>query len=219
MTEPLDQLGRVTSEPVVYSIVSANYLAYAITLMHSVRRHHPDSKRFVMLADEPRPDLDLDPELFTLVPAADLSIPNLEHFAFRYSVLEFNTAIKPFAMRWLASRHPQNAIVYLDPDIYVVSPLEKVLGASAGGALAVLTPHITAPLTDDKHPDEMTFLRVGTYNLGFIATGPHPSREALINWWAERLEHNAYVDLESGLFTDQRWIDLVPGLFPDVHVL
>jgi len=210
----------VTEPPVFFSIVSANYLAYAITLMQSVWQHHPHAHRYVFLADDDPGDLGVDPDLFTLVPVADLGIPHLAHFAFRYSVLEFNTAMKPFALRWLAVHHPSQAIVYLDPDIFVVSPLVEVLAATARGALAVVTPHLTAPLADDdKRPDELGILRVGVYNLGFIAMGPHPSRPALIDWWADKLEHNAYVDLEFGLFTDQKWVDLVPGLFPDVEIL
>jgi glycosyltransferase involved in cell wall biosynthesis len=209
----------VTEAPVVFSIVSANYLAYAITLMQSVRQHHPAAHRYVFLADDAQGDLGLDPTLFTLVPVAELGIPHPDHFAFRYSVLEFNTAIKPFAARWLAERYPAEPVIYLDPDILVVSPLVEVLAATSSGALAVIAPHLTAPLTDDKRPDEQTFLRVGTYNLGFIALGPHPDRRALIDWWAAKLERLAYVDLEAGLFTDQKWIDLVPGLFPDVTIL
>src|SRR3990170_2712362 len=54
----------VTRETAFFSIVSANYLAYAITLMQSVRRHHPDAARYVFLADEDPGTLDLDPTLF-----------------------------------------------------------------------------------------------------------------------------------------------------------
>lgn len=205
--------------PVIFSIVSANYLAYAQTLMESVREHHPESRRYVFLADEGAGDLALDPDLFTCVPARDLSVPHFDHFAFRYSVLELNTALKPFAMRWLAARHGSDPLVYLDPDILVVAPLLEVLEATSRGALAVITPHLTAPLTDDGHPDELSIMRAGAYNLGFIALGPHPMRPALAAWWANKLEFSALVDPDSGLFTDQKWIDLLPGLFPDVTIL
>lgn len=208
-----------STRPVFFTIVSANYLAYARVLMQSIRDHHPEADRFVFLADEPSGDSGADPDLFELVPARDLEPPYYDHLAFRYSILEFNTALKPFAFRWLARRQPSAPITYLDPDILVLSPLIAVREATASGALAVLTPHIDAPLNDGKQPDEATFLRVGAYNLGFIATGAHPSRQALIDWWADRLEFGAFVDLEFGTFTDQKWIDLLPGLFPDVRVL
>jgi len=205
--------------PVIFSIVSANYLAYARTLMGSVREHDPESQRYVFLADEAADDLRLDPDLFTCVPVRDLGIPHFDHFAFRYSILEFNTALKPFAFRWLAARHAPDTLVYLDPDIFVVAPLEAVFKATSMGALAVVTPHLTAPLTDRKHPDELSIMRVGVYNLGFLALGPHPMRTAMTDWWASKLEFNAGIDFDAGLFTDQKWIDLLPGLFPDVTIL
>lgn len=205
-----------SSRPVIFTIVSANYLAYARALMQSVRKHHPETDRYVFLADEPPVDAGPDPELFTVVPARSLRPPHYDHLAFRYSILEFNTALKPFAFRWLATRRPAAPITYLDPDIVVLSPLDEATRAIASGALAVLTPHLDAPLNDGKRPDEATFLRVGAYNLGFIATGPHPARTALIDWWADRLEFGAFIDLDLGTFTDQKWIDLVPGMFPDV---
>jgi glycosyltransferase involved in cell wall biosynthesis len=217
---PTTATGPGSSDPpVVFTIVSANYLAFARGLMQSVRSNHPDAERYVFLADEPGEIEPRDAELFSLVPARDLEIPHYDHMAFRYSILEFNTALKPFAFRWLANRRPGSTITYLDPDIVVLSPLVAVQAATATGALAVLTPHIDGPVNDGKRPDEFTFLRVGAYNLGFISTGVHPRRQALIDWWADRLEFGAFIDPEFGTFTDQKWMDLVPGLFPDVTIL
>lgn len=204
----------------VFTIASANYLAHAKTLMLSVARHHPDTKRFVILADERAEDLGWDDELAQMIEARSLGVPSFEHFAFRYNILEFNTAIKPFAFKALSALAPNRPIVYLDPDILLVSPLREVEEGLASGALAVLTPHLTSPLNDDgRFPDELSILRTGAYNLGFIALGPHPARDALVSWWSSRLTNGAFVDLDSGLFTDQKWIDLVPGLYPDVLVL
>jgi glycosyltransferase involved in cell wall biosynthesis len=219
MKFPDRRVRPVIPAPVFFSIVSANYLAYAITLMQSLRDQHPGSLRYVVLADEDPGSLGFDPELFTLVPVRTIGLPNPDHFAFRYSILEFNTAIKPFAARWLAGQHESAPIIYLDPDIFVVSPLVEVVAAIERGALAVVTPHLAQPVTDDGHPSELRILRVGVYNLGFVAFGPHPDRHHLIEWWADKLEHQAYVDVEAGLFTDQSWMALAPGLFPDVVIL
>jgi hypothetical protein len=35
----------------IFTIVSANYIAFAATLMQSVRRFHPDVPRFIILSD------------------------------------------------------------------------------------------------------------------------------------------------------------------------
>ena len=35
----------------------------------------------------------------------------------------------------------------------------------------------------------------------------------MINWWAERLYLFCYDDIQNGVFTDQKWIDLAPCFF------
>jgi len=208
-------------ELVFFTIVSRNYLAYALTLMQSVAARHPDSKRYLCLADERADDPALDSDLFETVTIDQLGLPDFEAFVFRYDIMELNTAVKPYMFEWLRMRHPQAGLVYLDPDIYVLRPLDDVARAFEDGKLAVLTPHLNAPLPDDgKFPTELSLMRTGVYNCGFVAiNAAHPQSAALIEWWSRKLEFDCFVDLEAGLFTDQKWMDMAPALFPDVAVL
>ena len=212
-----DLLAR-TGVPVFFTIASRNYLAYAITLMQSVAAHYPDAPRYLILADRADDD-SLVGVPFETIAAEALALPDFDAFAFRYTIMEFNTAIKPYAFAHLRRRHPAAGIVYLDPDVLVVEPLTEVETAFAGGALAVLTPHLVDPVDDDRQPGEREILVSGTYNCGFVAIGVHAEADRLIAWWADRLEFGAFSDTAAGLFTDQKWIDLVPGLFPQVHIL
>src|SRR6185312_555469 len=154
------QRGKRGMKPLIFfTIVSRNYLAYALTLMQSVAAQHPDSKRYLCLADERADDPALDTDLFETVTIDRLDLPDFEAFVFRYDIMELNTAVKPFMFEWLRVRHPRGGLVYLDPDIYVVQPLVEVAQAFAGGALAVLTPHLNAPLPhDDKFPTELSLM-------------------------------------------------------------
>lgn len=206
--------------PVFFTIVSRNYLAYALTLMRSVAQHYPQSKRYLCLADDPAGDPALDTELFEVVPIDRLALPDFQAFVFRYDIMELNTAAKPYMFAWLRDKHPDVGIVYLDPDILVLRKLDKVERAFDDGKLLVLTPHLNAPIDDDKFPDELSIMRSGVYNCGFAAiNAAHPASAELIQWWAQKLEFGCFVDLESGLFTDQKWMDLAPGMFPDVRIL
>lgn len=206
---------------VFFTIVSRNYLAYALTLMQSVAAQHPDSKRYLCLADQRADDPVLCTDLFETVTIDQLALPDFDAFVFRYDIMELNTAVKPYMFEWLRMHHPQAGLVYLDPDIYVQQPLQDVAQAFADGKLAVLTPHLNAPLPDDGgFPSELSLMRTGAYNCGFVAiNAAHPGSAALIDWWSRKLEFGCFVDLDAGLFTDQKWMDLVPGLFPDVCVL
>lgn len=204
---------------VFFTIASRNYLAYAMTLMQSIAQHHPDAPTYLILADHDDGDSALVDTRFATIPAAALALPDFDAFAFRYNIMEFNTAIKPYAFACLRRRHPRAGIVYLDPDVLVVEPLTRVEAALTQGALAVLTPHLLAPIDDDRHPGERDILASGTYNCGFIAIGAHAQADRLVAWWADRLEFGAVNDIAAGLFTDQKWIDLVPGMFTDVVIL
>lgn len=204
---------------IFFTIVSRNYLAYALTLMQSLAQQHPHSRRYVCLADRGLDDPDLHNPLFDCVGIDQLDLPDFDAFVFRYDILELNTAIKPYMFRWLRRRHADQGLVYLDPDILVIAPLSAVQQALDQGALLLLTPHLNAPTTDDRHPGELAILASGTYNLGFAAIGAHARADALIDWWADKLEFGCVADPAAGLFTDQKWMDLAPGLFDGVHIL
>jgi len=206
---------------VFFSIVSRNYLAYALTLMQSVAAQYPDSKRYLCLADERAGDPALDTKLFETVTIDQLGLPAFDAFVFRYDIMELNTAVKPYMFEWLRLRHPQAGLVYLDPDVYVLRPLGDVVRAFGEGSLAVLTPHLNTPLPEDgKFPTELSLMRTGIYNCGFVAiNAAHPGSAELIEWWSRKLEFDCYVDLEAGLFTDQKWMDMAPALFPGVQIL
>lgn len=204
---------------VFFTVVAKNYMSYARTLCESIAKHHPDAKIYIGLSDKLAGELDPDNENYEIIEAGQLGLPNFNAFAFRYDVMEFSTAIKPYMFRWIFSNTKAKNVVYIDPDILVVSPLERVMSLLDQGASTVLTPHLTTRIDDSYLPNENSMLQVGVYNLGFIALSRHEEALKLISWWCDRLERGAIVDLANGLFTDQKWADLMPCLFGDVAVL
>jgi glycosyltransferase involved in cell wall biosynthesis len=203
---------------VYFSICSNNYLAYARTLAESLRRADPSARFVLFLADEVRGAYEPAALGFELVEAKDLGIHCFADMAFRYDVMEFNTAIKPSCIRYLFERGA-DAVVYLDPDLYVVEPLEHVLQALAAGSDIVLTPHACAPLDDGGDPDDIRIMRTGAYNLGFGAVANTPTTRALVDWWARHREGNCVVDLDAGLFVDQKFMDLAPCMVESTCIL
>jgi len=197
----------------VFSIISPNYRHSVRVVMASAARHHPDWDRFVLLVGGE----DSVPESFTTVPLEDLHLPNSRQFCFRYSILELNTAVKPWMFAYLFARG-YDRVVYIDPDVVIYSPLREIEEAPPETFL-ILTPHLTNYAKGDHHPFERTILLAGTYNLGFLAVMRRPQLQMFLDWWQERLEFQCVVDPEHGLFVEQKWIDLVPGLFDGVMIL
>jgi glycosyltransferase involved in cell wall biosynthesis len=208
----------VTGTTAFFTIVSRNYIAYAVTLMQTVARHHPDATRYVFLADADYDFSDLDIPA-TIVTAERLAIPGFSLMAFRYTIIELNTAIKPFCIEWLFSHAGYDRAIYLDPDIFVLRRLDDVMTLLDRGAPVVLTPHITAPLQDGYQPDDLTIMKSGIYNLGFGAFARTPAVHSFLGWWAARLVKQCRVDIPNHLFTDQRWMDLAPAFLPGTAIL
>lgn len=212
-------MGSANTDLVFFTIVAKNYVSYARVLCRSIRAQHPEAAIYVCLSDKRDEAFDIGLEGVSVVWADMLDLPNFDGFVFRYDVMEFSTAIKPYFFKWLYRNTSARKLIYLDPDIYVVSPLSQVIDHLGQGRSAVLTPHMTAEITDECRPSENDIMRVGVYNLGFIAVGRTDESEKLIDWWSRRLEKGAVVDLEKGLFTDQKWADMMPCLFDGVTIL
>ena len=137
----------------------------------------------------------------------------------RYNATEFCTAIKPLIFQVLFDRHPGAAIVYFDPDIWVMSRLTELEQSLAAGAQVVLTPHMTTPSSRPDVAPDQSMLQYGVYNLGFVAMREGPDARRLVAWWAHRLEFDCRIDIPAGLFVDQKWADLIPALIDRVAVL
>ena len=210
----------MSTKSAILTIVSNNYIHFARTLMESVKVHEPGNDRYVLVVDDPvASEARDDSHLYSLITLDQLDLPAPSQFLFRYNVLEANTAVKPWSLEYLSGTLGYDSVIYLDPDIYLYRPLSHVHQRLRSGAALVLTPHVTNPLWDGEHPNELDILKAGAYNLGFAAIGKWSAAEPLISWWQHRLEHHCVVDPEQGLFVDQRWMDLAPGLFEDVHIL
>lgn len=202
----------------VCTIVSKNYLAYARTLMQGVARHHPDWHRAVLLVDRVDDAFDPSAEAFELVEVERLPLPHFAQLAFRYNQLELATAVKPWWLAWWLARGATR-VVYLDPDVDLHAPLASVEESLDAGAAVALTPHLTRPLDGDDRPNDRDILQAGAYNLGFLAVRAADAAHALLHWWQARNEFDCVALPHAGLFVDQRWMDLAPGLFADVAVL
>lgn len=202
----------------IVTIVSNNYLHYARTLMQSVARHHPDAARYCVIVDtDMAPSQQLAHE-FEALPLSSLGLPFGDEFMFQYTILELNTAVKPWALEHLLERGYEQ-VLYIDPDIELYRPLDEVTAHLDGGASVVLTPHMLAPYDDDRNPTEREIRVAGTYNLGFCAIGEQVATRSFLRWWQGKLARDCVVDVSNGIFVDQSWIDLVPGLFDNVCVL
>jgi glycosyltransferase involved in cell wall biosynthesis len=205
----------------VFTSVTTNYLPKARVLAQSVKRHLPDCVFHLVIADRLPLDFELRNEPFdSLMRIEELGIPNAKQWIFQHSIVEACTGVKGFALQRLLARKDCDIVLYFDPDIVVLHSLAALLGCFEHSAV-VLTPHLTEPESNQVaiQDNELSALRHGVYNLGFLGVRACAEGRRFADWWANRLEHFCYDDIPRGIFTDQRWVDLAPAYFDTLKIL
>lgn len=208
-----------TSPIAACTIVSKNYLSLARVWNASVQKHHPGMRTFVLIVDRIEGAFDPGKEPFEVIEVDRLDIPDFPDLAFKYSILELNTAVKPFFLEYLFRKRDVEQLVYFDPDTVLYGPIDKAREMLQEKEIVVV-PHILFPqAVDGRRPNETDFLISGAYNLGFLALRKSDEVFSFLRWWKERLIDSCFSAPERGLFTDQKWIDLVPSIFSGVGIL
>lgn len=204
-----------------FTSVTANYIPKARVLAQSVKTHNPDGVFHLVLSDQPPEGFDMANEPFDrLILIQDLEISDLDAWIFKHSVVELCTAVKGAAFLKIFEDSGAEKVIYFDPDIAVLhslAELSRILDAHS----VVLTPHQLVPETLDEAivDNEICSLKHGVYNLGFLAVRRSAEGLRFLQWWRDRLLKYCYADIPNGLFTDQRWVDLAPCFFDEIHIL
>jgi hypothetical protein len=141
-----------------------------------------------------------------------LDATELHRRAVMYDGQGLTCSMKPALLRHLLDQGADAALL-LDADSCVYGDLEP-LAELARRHGTVMTPHSTVP-RDDIELDRL-IIRTGAFNTGLLAVGngSHP----FLDWWDERTARRCIPKPGTGVFNEQAWLNLVPGLF-DHHVV
>jgi hypothetical protein len=201
------------------TIVSPNYLAYARVLGDSLARHAPQADFRVLVVNRPTEQVRaaVAEAALEVTYAEDLRLPDFEQLAYKYDLVELNTALKPSFLKALFAQG-YDQVIYLDPDICLFDAPAPILQALDQHEI-VLIPHALAPAMDGLRPSDIDFLRTGTFNLGFVGLRRGDESLRLLDWWEDRCLAYGFNDPGFGIFVDQKWMDLAPAYFNSVHIL
>ncbi len=196
---------------VAFTICATNYVGLGKVLEKSIYEHYSDLDFYIIVADEPRDDVrkEFDENVLIGKEILDYAEQKWYEMAFKYNLTEFCTAIKPASILYLLGKGYEKCI-YFDPDIYVYSSL-AVIYDKLDDYEAVVTPHILTPEVEyTGNLKELRLLYSGVYNMGFGAYKNTDDIQAYLRWWNKRLEDYCYGDSNMNLFTDQKWVDMLP---------
>lgn len=146
------------------TICSINYISKALVLFKSYLELNPDDDFFLVIVDK-KSEINITLPSLNIIWVEDMPIDQLLQHAFEYDVIEFNTNVKPTALKFLLETY--DSVIYLDPDIKIYSSLSSVF-ESLSTASVVVTPHANTPIIDGKKPDDLELLKFGAFNLGFV---------------------------------------------------
>src|SRR5262245_34345641 len=154
----------------VFTSAAVNYLPKVRALCRTIRAHHPEAVIHLALADERPPWLGTEGEPFDeIIDIGSLGIPNWRPWTFFHSIVELSTAIKPFVIKRLLERPECELVLYFDPDMALFSRVDDIVERLRESNV-VLTPHQNKPekTREAVIDNEITSLRMGVFNLGFI---------------------------------------------------
>ena len=205
----------------IFTSITSNYIPKARVLAHSVKKYVPNAVFHLLLCDSPPQGFDLEQEEFDhLMLLDELDIDNQKSWIFQHNVVELCTAVKGRGFQEIFRRFGPDKIIFFDPDMVLFSGIEVIEGQLDQHSV-LLTPHQTEPARTRSAilDNEVSSLKYGVFNLGFLAVRNSPEGIRFVNWWSDRLRDFCFDDRARGFFTDQKWGDLAPALFADLGIL
>ena len=201
-----------------FTIVAKNYIGLARILGHSLSKVNPDINFKIFVADEfPQNVKSLPDNVIISRKVLDYSSEEWTDMSFKYDLTEFCTSIKPGVFKYLFAQG-YDKVLYFDPDIYIFSSINTILQRLEDYDM-VLTPQIVGIHIDytGEHPEWAMNVN-GIFNLGFCGMRKSLITDKIILWWQKRLKTECFADRSIGNFTDQKWMDWMPGLLGNEYL-
>ncbi|MCG8456525.1 MAG: hypothetical protein MI919_09605, partial [Holophagales bacterium] len=172
------------------TVCTGDHIPSARTLVRSFRACHPDAPIWVLVVDG-------DPVRPPLIEGARVVVGELIGYPSNpYTALELDAsqlccAAKPWFLRYLFQRRAARRIVYLDSDILVMHPLDRLLELLDTHEL-VVTPHMRAPLPMPEATWERPALgevaSAGVLNAGLFGMAAGSPADLFLEQWLHMLE-------------------------------
>lgn len=145
----------------------------------------------------------------------DLSSPESEFLTRKYEGDKLRWASKPLFILWLLSSG-YDKVIYVDNDIHFFSSPGFLFDLLDSHGM-ILTPHNYLSDPTDKQFWLEACFRIGLFNAGFVGVSQLGIKG--VQWWLDCCSYNVKKSSWRGLFDDQRYLDLMPIKFDNVHII
>jgi hypothetical protein len=181
-----------------------NYLSRGLALYHSLQRHAPGSRLWVLCLSEACYRALVALDLPHLVPrrladfeAAD---PEVAGTRSKRSLIEYYFTCSPAWMLFVLNSEPDAEwVTYLDSDLFFFASPDAVYEELREAAVAII-PH--------RYPARIERLRkFGTYNVGWVGIRNDPDGIAVVKWWRDKCIEWCHDYVDGDRFADQGYLD------------
>ncbi|MET4801618.1 hypothetical protein [Bradyrhizobium sp. LB11.1] len=201
------------TERVYCTYFDHNYLSRGVALYHSMQRHAPGSRLWVLcLSDEACKILvALNLPGIVAVSLGDFEAADPELAATRSSrsIVEYYFTCTAAWMLYVLKKEPNAEwITYLDGDLYFYQSPEVVFDELKDASVAIIA-HRYAPNLKQRRS-------FGTYNVGWVGMRNDPDGRAVVQWWRTKCIEWCYDHVDGSRYADQGYLDSFSALSPRV---
>jgi len=193
-----------------------NYLSRGLALYHSLQRHAPGSRLWVLCLSEACHRILVALDLPNIVPVrlADLEAADPEVAATRSgrSAIEYYFTCTPAWMLFVLERETgAEWVTYLDGDLFFYASPETVYDELEDASIAIIPHRYTSKL--------QRLRRFGTYNVGWVGARNDAEGIAVVKWWRSKCIEWCYDYVDGERFADQGYLDSFTRQFSRVKAI
>ena len=206
----------------VQTVATVGYLPFVSVLLESLRKTDPGNDYSILVTDSTATNLrrirdyliDDDVEWLS---CEQLDAPELAGARDYYSALEFNSACKVLALAHQLDTGNEECL-FLDPDMLALGSVAHRVRAV--GCEVVVTPHTRAPFpVDGAAPTDLEMAVTGSVNGGVVYARSAAGTSEALRWLRAQIPYRWFVAPHLGMYADQRWLSLLPDLFPATAIV
>jgi hypothetical protein len=193
-----------------------NYLPRGLALHQSLQQHAPGARLWVLCLNEAcyRTLTALNLPNLVARRLADFEAADPQVAATRptRSVIEYYfTCSAAWMLHVLENERDVEWVTYLDSDLFFFASPDPIYAEMKDAAFGIVPHRFTRRLADQR--------RFGLYNVGWVSVRRCEEGFVALRWWRERCIEWCYDRVEGDRFADQRYLDRLPELFKNVHVI
>jgi hypothetical protein len=186
-----------------------NYLSRGLALYHSLRRHAPDARLWVLCLSEACYGALVELNLPNLVPRllADFEAADPEVAATRptRSAIEYYFTCTPAWMLFVLNSEPDSEwVTYLDGDLFFFASPDPIYVELQDAAVAIIPHRYSAKIA--------RLQKFGVYNVGWVGVHNDPEGKRIIEWWRQKCIEWCYDYVDQERFADQGYLNSFPGM-------